>query len=127
MKIAIATDNDQVAAHFGRCACYTLFEVEDAAAEKKVLSRTCIDTPAHEPGVLPGFLHEKGANVVIAGGMGPRAQQLFLGFNIRPYIGVTGKVDDVIRDFLAGNLQMGESLCNQGHEGGSNHHDCHHD
>ncbi len=126
MKIAIATDQDQVSAHFGHCACYTLFEVEESGTEKKILSRTTIDTPAHQPGMLPGFLHEKGADVVIAGGMGPRAQDLFMELNIRPYIGVTGKIDDVIRDFLAGKMQMGESLCDHSHGDGSHHHDCNH-
>jgi predicted Fe-Mo cluster-binding NifX family protein len=126
MKIAIATDNDQVSAHFGHCACYTLFEVEDSGTGKKILSRTCIDTPEHQPGMLPGFLHQTGANIVIAGGMGARAQQLLMALNIQPYIGVTGKVDDVIHDFLAGNLQMGESLCDHGHVDGNHHHDCQH-
>ncbi len=127
MKIAIATDNEQVSAHFGRCACYTIVEIEDSGTNKKELNRTRVDTPEHQPGMLPGFLHEKGVDVVVAGGMGPRAQQLFLQLNIEPYIGVTGNIDDVIDDFLAGRLQSGESLCDQAHGAGGHHHDCHHD
>lgn len=119
MKVAISTDNNEVSAHFGRCRHYTIFEV----AGNEVTGKTVIDTPGHQPGMLPVFLSEKGVNVVISGGMGPRAQTLFLGMNIEPIIGVTGKVDEVIRDFLKGTLKRGESTCNQGE---AHHHDCHH-
>jgi len=120
MKVAISTDNDQVSAHFGRCQCYTIYDVED----NEIKSKNVVATPAHQPGMLPGFLHEQGVNTVIAGGMGPRAQQLFLSLNITPIIGVTGLLDDVIRDFLNGTLQSGASLCTQGSD---HHHECHHD
>ena len=110
MKIGIATDNDQVSGHFGRCDNYTIFEVED----KEIKGKTVIDTPGHQPGMLPGFLNEKGVNIVIAGGMGPRAQDLFRQMNIEPLTGVTGKVVDVIHDYLNGTLQCGDSQCDQG-------------
>ena len=120
MKVAISTDNNQVSAHFGRCRHYTIFEVDG----KEVTGKTVIDTPGHQPGMLPPFLNEKGVNVVIAGGMGPRAQNLFKQMNIEPIIGVTGKLDDVIRAFLDGSLETGESTCDQGQ---GHHHGCHHD
>ncbi|MCK4761789.1 MAG: NifB/NifX family molybdenum-iron cluster-binding protein [Candidatus Aminicenantes bacterium] len=120
MKIAISTENNQVSAHFGRCPNYTLFEAED----KKVTGKTVIDTPGHQPGVLPGFLNEHGVNYVIAGGMGPRAQDLFRQMNIEPIIGITGCVDDVVQAFLNGTLQSGESLCTQNSQ---DHHECRHD
>lgn len=119
MKIAISTDNNDVSAHFGRCRHYTIFEVDG----KEVIGETVIDTPGHQPGTLPPFLKEKGVNVVIAGGMGPRAQNLFRQMNIEPIIGVSGKVDEAIRDYLEDNLISGESTCNQGD---AHHHDCHH-
>ena len=120
MKIAIATDNNEVSAHFGRCRFYTIFEVND----KKITGQSAVETPGHQPGMLPPFLSQKGVNVVIAGGMGPRAQTLFKQMNIEPIIGVTGKVDDAIRDYLQGKLETGESTCDQGE---ADHHDCHHD
>jgi predicted Fe-Mo cluster-binding NifX family protein len=81
-----------------------------------------VDTPGHQPGMLPRFLNEKGVDYVIAGGMGPRAQNLFRQMNIEPIIGASGKVDDVIRDFLNGTLEIGDSLCDHGT---NHHHDCH--
>jgi len=122
MKVAISTDNNQVSAHFGRCRQYTIFEVDESS--KEVTGKTAIDTPGHQPGMLPRFLSEKGANVVICGGMGPRAQNLFVQMNIEPIIGVTGKVDDVIQAFLKGTLETGESACDHGTD---RHHDCNHD
>jgi len=119
MKIGIATDNEHVSGHFGRCGNYTIFEVEN----KEIKAKTIIDTPGHQPGVLPGFLSEKGVNIVIAGGMGPRAQNLFREMNIEPLIGVTGKVADVIQDYLNGTLQCGDSLCDQG---SPRHQECDH-
>ncbi len=121
MKIAIATDNQQVSAHFGRCSQYTIFDVDDN--NKKITGKSLIDTPEHQPGMLPGFLKEKDVNFVIAGGMGPRAQGLFKQMDIEPCIGVSGKVDEVIAAFLAGTLESGESMCDHGTD---HHHDCHH-
>ena len=117
-KIAIATENSQVSAHFGRCQSYTIFEVEG----KEITGKNVVDTPGHQPGMLPPFLNEKGVDYVIAGGMGPRAQNLFKGMNIEPIIGASGKVDDVIRDFVNGTLEIGDSVCDQGE---NHHHDCH--
>jgi predicted Fe-Mo cluster-binding NifX family protein len=120
MKVAISTDNNQVSAHFGRCQSYTIYDIED----KEIKGMIVIETPGHQPGMLPGFLHEKGVNTVIAGGMGPRAQQLFTEVNITPIIGITGKLDDVILAFLNDELTSGDSLCTQGSD---QHHECHHD
>ncbi len=113
MKIAISTDGDKVSSHFGRCDKYTIFETVD----KKISAKTEVDTPPHQPGLLPVFLNKYGVNTVISGGMGPRARNLFLGMNIQPIVGVRGKIGDVIAAFLDGTLEQGESLCTHG-EGG---------
>lgn len=107
MKIAIATENDYVAQHFGHCATYTLVELE----ENRVIGKEVIANPGHQPGFLPGFLAKYGVSCIIAGGMGQRAQQLFAGQGIDTVVGVAGPVEQVISDYLAGNLQSGESLC----------------
>ena len=122
MKIAIATDGDQVSAHFGRCSTYTLVDIE----EGKVVERKVIENPEHSPGFLPGFLAEKGAQCVIAGGMGPRAQDLFAQNGIQSIIGVAGKIDDVIEQLIAKTLKTGESTCERdendyGHGPGHGH------
>ncbi len=117
-KVAIATDGLAVAQHFGRCPAYTLVEITGNMVD----SKTVIDNPGHEPGFLPRFLGEKGVNCIIAGGMGPRAQNLFVEQGIDTVTGVTGSVEEVIQSYLSGILAGGESLCEHDQDGGS--HDC---
>ncbi len=107
MKIAVSTDSGQVSAHFGRCPEYTIFEVED----NKVINKEIIPNPGHEPGFLPKYLSEKGVSCIIAGGMGPRAQQLFEQNNIKAVIGAYGDVDSVVEQYLGGTIELGEDAC----------------
>lgn len=117
MKLAVATDGTMVAAHFGRCEAYTLVDV----AGGQVGGREVVANPGHEPGFLPRFLAGLGVDVIVAGGMGPRAQGLFAERGIRTVVGVTGPVDKALEHFAAGRLAAGDSLCEHGpgHE-----HDC---
>lgn len=111
MKVAISTDNGYVSAHFGRCASYTIVEIK----EGKILNREEIPNPGHQPGFLPQYLSEKGVNCIIAGGMGPRAQDLFAQKNIETIIGVQGSVDEVIEKFIKQELEAGGDLCEHHH------------
>lgn len=108
MKLAIATENSMVAAHFGRCSEYNIVEVEDS----KVVAREVIANPGHEPGFLPVFLSRQGVSCIIAGGMGSRAQALFAEKNIETYTGITGPVEQALNDYLKGSLKPGKSMCN---------------
>ena len=113
MKIAISTDNGRVSAHFGRCPSYTIVDIEDG----RIVGRLEISNPGHQPGFLPRFLADKGINAIIAGGMGPRAVELFCDNNIEVFVGISGPIDEVIEDFVAGNIVSGESSCTHGEEG----------
>ena len=118
MRLAIATDNGRVAAHFGRCPQYTLVDIEEGTER----ARTTIDNPGHEPGRIPALLQEHEASVVIAGGIGRRAQQLFDSMGIEQVVGVQGTIDDVVSGCLEGTLEGGESLCSHGSDGHGGHH-----
>ena len=61
--------------------------------------------PNHQPGVIPQFIHSQKANVMIAGGMGPRAIDFFTQFGIDVATGVQGKVRDVVEAYLRGEIQ----------------------
>ena len=110
MKIAISTDGDFVSAHFGRCPQFTLVDIENG----KVIQRKVIDNPGHHPGFLPQFLKEQGASCIVAGGMGVRAQELFIQAGIDWIVGIEGKIEDVIYKLLDGKLKGGESICSPG-------------
>ena len=110
MRIAISTEGDFVSAHFGRCPSFTLVDIENG----KIIKRTEVANPGHQPGFIPQFLHEKGVEYIIAGGMGMRATSFFEEYGIKTIVGVSGKIDDVIKQLKEGTLKGGESLCKPG-------------
>jgi len=67
MKIAVASANNQVFQHFGRCEQFTIFDLEGDTIQKKAV----VSTADHLHGALPAFLYDLGVRVIIAGGMGP--------------------------------------------------------
>jgi predicted Fe-Mo cluster-binding NifX family protein len=109
MKIAIATEQGQVAGHFGHCEGFTFYEVEGDVIKSKQFHAS----PAHVPGAIPNFLNDLGAQVVIAGGMGGGAIQIFNEKQIEVVTGVTGSLATVIQQYLAGNLQSSGSVCHE--------------
>lgn len=114
MKIAIASENKRVSQHFGHCEGFTMYEVDD----NKVVSSQFIPNPGHKPGFLPVFLKEKEADVIIAGGMGGSAQQLFKENGIEIVVGATGNCDNIIKSYIEGELKSTGSVCNEhAHEG----------
>jgi predicted Fe-Mo cluster-binding NifX family protein len=83
----------------------------------------------HRPGMMPRFIHGLGANVIIAGGMGPRAIDMFHGFGMDVATGAVGSVEEVLGAYLRGE-HHGVSPCahdhpdscgGHGHQGGENH------
>jgi len=110
MKIAVPLAQNMVSMHFGHCEEFALFEVD--RENKKIINREIIQSPPHQPGMLPPWLAEMGANVIITGGMGGRAQNLFSQYGINVITGSSaGKPEDIILQFLNGTLQLGENVC----------------
>jgi predicted Fe-Mo cluster-binding NifX family protein len=110
MKIAVPVDNGRVSAHFGHSSVFELYVVDEAT--KAIRLKTTLAAPPHEPSLLPRWLHEHGANIIITGGMGPRAQDLCAENDIRVVIGAPAeRMDDIVDSFLAGALQVGANLC----------------
>lgn len=110
MKAAISTDGEYVSIHFGRCPSFTIVDMQDGC----VMTKTEIPNPGHRTGFLPQYLHEKGVECIVAGGMGGRAVDLFEQFQIRPILGFTGTIEEAINGLLDGSLESGESLCQPG-------------
>ncbi len=75
MIIAIPTAGAALCAHFGHCEEFLFFEVDRSA--QQIVGKKGIQPPPHQPGMLPPWIKEQGADIVICGGMGMRAQQLF--------------------------------------------------
>jgi predicted Fe-Mo cluster-binding NifX family protein len=107
MRIAISTDGKYVSEHFGRCPSYTFVDFEEGRA----IRRLELENPGHSPGLLPRFLHDKGVEKIICGGMGTRASGFFDEFDIEVITGVDGFVDEVIQKLEKGILVGKESFC----------------
>ncbi|MCU0608859.1 MAG: NifB/NifX family molybdenum-iron cluster-binding protein [Chitinispirillaceae bacterium] len=110
MKIAVPTAEGKLCMHFGHCEKFVIVDVDDKT--KMIIGKEEAVPPHHEPGVLPKWLHEKGANVIIAGGMGSRAQQFFNQFGIQVVIGAPPEhPQEVILAWLNGTLVAGSNTC----------------
>lgn len=110
MKIAVPTANNRLCLHFGHCEKFLVVDVDDAS--RSITAKEEAVPPPHEPGVLPRWLHEKGATVIIAGGMGMRAQQLFEQNGIQVVVGAPSEdPETVILKWLAGTLVSGGNVC----------------
>ena len=110
MKIAVPTVDDQLARHFGHCQTFTIFDVDTETGSVKGQEST--EPPPHEPGVLPRWLHQQGVDVILAGGMGRRAQGLFAQNDIEVVVGARpSDPETVVKDYLSGELATGENPC----------------
>ena len=110
MRIAIPLAQGNLSLHFGHCDEFAIFDIDDNT--KKVISRKDETPPGHEPGVLPRWLHENNVSVIIAGGMGQRAQQLFEQNKIAVVIGAADNApEQLVLQYLTGQLECGQNIC----------------
>jgi ATP-binding protein involved in chromosome partitioning len=110
MRIAIPLAQGKLSLHFGHCDQFAIFDIDDNL--NKIISRKDATPPAHEPGVLPRWLHENNVNVIIAGGMGQRAQQLFNQNDIKVVVGASSETpEELVSAFLQGTLETGDNIC----------------
>ena len=105
---AVPVAQGKVCAHFGHCDQFALVETENG----QIKGKTMHTPPPHEPGVLPAWLHEMGANIIIAGGMGSRAQGLFNQNGIKVVIGAPqDSPESVVNQYLTDTLVTGANIC----------------
>ena len=110
MRIAIPVVNGQLAMHFGHCQTFLLIDVDPDT--KAIQGSTETEPPPHAPGVIPRWLAEQKANVIIAGGMGRRAQDLFTEQGIEVIIGApAGDPTKIVKQYLEGSLETGDNVC----------------
>lgn len=114
-KIAIPTREEHVDDHFGHCAYYTIFTVNDQA---QVQARETLDSPqgCGCKSNIASVLHDMGVGVMLAGNIGQGAYQKITAQGIKLVRGCHGPVEEVLKAYLAGNLTDNAELCN--------HHDC---
>lgn len=110
MKIAIPTADGKLCMHFGHCQQFEILTVDPDA--KTITGCEPMTPPPHEPGVLPAWLGEQNVNLIIAGGMGQRAQQLFAEQNIDVVVGAPAVAsEELVKAWMDGTLASGTNAC----------------
>ncbi len=126
MIIAVPTLEGRLHEHFGGSTRFALVQADPA--QRKILGIQTLTAPPHAPGLFPRWLREQGANVVIAGGIGRRALDLFAEQGIEVRAGQVGAtVEEVVNAYLDGRLVNEPQACAHHHdaEGGHQHHGSH--
>ena len=118
MKIAVACLGNEVAQHFGHCETFMLYDVEDG----RITAQENVPNPGHKPGFLPNFLADRGVEVIIAGGMGGGAVDIFNERNVEVIVGASGDVDECMDQYIKGELKSTGAVCHE-HEH-EHEHDC---
>ncbi|ACD95409.1 NifB/NifX family molybdenum-iron cluster-binding protein [Trichlorobacter lovleyi] len=110
MRVAIPVAGGRLAAHFGHCETFALLDIE--LHRRHLSGRQDVAAPPHEPGLLPHWLAEQGVEMIIAGGMGQRAQDLFLQNGITVYVGAPAVEPELlVQKFMTGSLSLGTNCC----------------
>jgi predicted Fe-Mo cluster-binding NifX family protein len=110
MRYAIPVTEGNVAAHFGHCSHFALFDVDEST--KAIVKRELVPSPGHQPGLLPAWLAEEGVSVVIASGMGSRARAIFDENHIEVVVGVLSEEpEQAVLDYIEGKLATGDNIC----------------
>lgn len=120
MIITVAAMGDEVAGHFGHCEQFIFFETDG----KNVLSEKKVPNPGHKPGFLPNFLADNGTQVVMSGGMGGGAVEIFNERNVEVVVGVQGNAREAVEKYLKGELKSTGSICHEhqhAHQCGGHH------
>jgi len=106
--LVVPVSGGKLSAHFGHCEQFAFVETQNG----KITETEMLSPPAHEPGALPRWLHEQGADVAIVGGMGESAQQLLRERGIEVIIGAPmDSPESLANQYLSNTLITGENVC----------------
>ena len=108
MTIAVPVTAGVLSSHFGHCEEFYFADVED----KKIVAERTIVPPEHEPGLYPKWVKEQGSDLVIGGGMGQKARNLFAENGVQIIVGGPHKEPRmVVEDYLNDKLETTENSC----------------
>jgi len=110
MRYAIPVSGGRVSPHFGHCEFFALIDADED--KRRIIRKELVPSPGHQPGLLPGWLAEQGVALVIAGGMGSRAQGLFQQHRIEVVVGaVESDPERAVLSYLEGQLTTEGNIC----------------
>lgn len=107
--IVVPVSGGKLSSRFVHCEQFAFIKTRDRKIVATVM-RT--PPPAHEPGALPRWLYDQGADVVIIGGMGEKAQGLLCEKGIEVVMDApTDAPESLARQYLEGALVSGANPC----------------
>jgi predicted Fe-Mo cluster-binding NifX family protein len=116
MKIAVPTRDGVIDDHFGHCAYYTIFDIED----NQIVTTSRLESP-QGCGCKSGIaadMEAMGSSVMLAGNMGEGAKNMLESHNIKVVRGCRGNIEMVVRAYLIGLIKDSGEGCSH-HECGS--------
>lgn len=114
-KLAIPLTNNGLSEHFGHCETFAIYTLDENG--KQILNEEILVPPPHEPGVFPKWLHDLGVSVIIAGGMGRRALDLFAENGITVRAGKPGETPrNVVQSLIDNTVGNSEPTCGHDHD-----------
>ena len=106
--IVVPVSGGKLSTHFGHVEQFAFVETQNG----RIVRIEMRNPPAHEPGVIPQWLHEQGAHVAIVGGMSENAQQLLRGNGIEVVMGAPmDSPESLANQYLTNTLVSGENRC----------------
>ena len=106
--LVVPVSGGKLSAHFGHCEQFAFIETQNG----KIMETEMRNPPVHEPGVLPRWLYEQGADVAIVSGMGEKAQQLLREKGIEVIIGAPMDSPEFLaKQYLSDTLVTGANVC----------------
>lgn len=112
MKVAIPVSQGVLSSHFGHCEVFALFTLDPET--KQILESQTLTPPPHEPGILPKWLGEMDVNLVLAGGLGPKAQSLLTEQGVTAISGCPSlEPETVVQQYFNGSLSTSDNSCDR--------------
>ena len=109
IKISVACEGKNVTEHFGHCSNFMIYDFEGG----KIVKEESVANPGHRPGFLPNFLADRGVGVIISGGMGGGAVDIFNQRNVEVVVGASGGARAAVETYLKGELKTTGSICHE--------------
>lgn len=125
MKIAIPTRNSTVDGHFGHCEYYTIFNIDD---NNQIANSQFMASPegCGCQSNIASLLQNMGVSLMLAGNMGGGALQNLNSFGVEVIRGCSGNVNEVVKEYLAGNIKDSGEGCQAHEEHQATGHSCGH-
>ena len=122
MKVALPSRENQIDSHFGHCDYFTVFTIDETT--KKILSQEKLKSPqgCGCKSNVAQLLAEMGVTTMLAGNMGEGAVNVLNHAGIEVYRGCSGRVEQVVQQWLDGSLTDSGDACHE-HEHGCHGHE----